>query len=233
MPEFSFPPQNEILWVLFLLLNFVTIIALYRIMGKTGLFVWIPIAVILANMQVLKTVKLFGFTATLGNIVYATSFLVTDILSENYGKGEARRAVWVGFFAVVVMTLFMNFALWFVPAESDFAHPHLSAIFALMPRIAAASLVAYIVSQQHDVWAYSFWRNRLPEDRHIWVRNNLSTMVSQLIDSTAFVLIAFWGVYETRVLIEILVTTYLFKWLVAAADTPFIYWAKRIRERKL
>ena len=233
MPQLIFPMQNEILWIALLLSNFFIIIALYRIMGKTGLFVWIPISVMIANMQVLKTVEIFGITATLGNIVYATSFLVTDILSENYGEEEARRAVWVGFFAIIVMTLFMNIALWFVPAASDFAQEPLSAIFSVMPRIAAASLAAYLISQRHDVWSYSFWRNRFPEDRHIWIRNNLSTMVSQLIDSLVFVLIAFWGIFEVAVLIEILITTYLFKWLVAAADTPFIYWAKRIRERRL
>lgn len=225
--------QNELLWLAFLFLNFLTIIALYRVMGKTGLFVWIPIAVIIANLQVVKTVELFGLTSTLGNIVYATSFLVTDILSENYGKDEAKRAVWVGFFAILVMTLFMNIALWFVPAASDFSQEPLSAIFTLMPRIALGSLAAYIISQRHDVWAYSFWRSRFPQNSQIWIRNNLSTMVSQLIDSLVFVLIAFWGVFELPVLIDILITTYVMKWLVAAADTPFIYWAKRIRERKL
>jgi queuosine precursor transporter len=233
MPELLIPFQNEILWLVLLLANFLVIIALYRAMGKTGLFVWIPIAVMIANIQVLKTIGIFGLTATLGNIVYATSFLVTDILSENYGKEEARRAVWVGFFAIIVMTVFMNLALMFVPAESDFAQEPLSAIFQIMPRIAAASLLAYLISQRHDVWAYNFWRRRFPEDRHIWIRNNLSTMVSQLLDTVVFVLIAFWGIYEPRVMIEILVTTYFMKWIVAVADTPFIYWAKRIRERKL
>ena len=233
MPELLIPFKNEFLWLVLLLTNFLVIIALYRTMGKTGLFIWIPIAVILSNIQVLKTVGIFGLTATLGNIVYATSFLVTDILSENYGKEEAKRAVWVGFFAIIVMTVFMNLAILFVPAESDFAQEPLSAIFTIMPRIAAASLLAYLISQRHDVWAYNFWRRRFPEDRHIWIRNNLSTMVSQLLDTVVFVLIAFWGFYESRVMIEILLTTYFMKWLVALADTPFIYWAKRIRERKL
>ncbi|WP_319561559.1 queuosine precursor transporter [Marispirochaeta sp.] len=233
MAELGFPLQNEALWALLLFINFFTIIVLYRVMGKTGLYIWIPISVIIANIQVLKTVNIFGFTATLGNIVYATSFLVTDILSENYGKNEAKKAVWVGFFAIFVMTLFMNIAIWFVPAPSDFAQEALSSIFLIMPRIAGASLAAYILSQRHDVWAYSFWRNRFPEDRQIWIRNNLSTMVSQLIDSIVFVLIAFWGLYEMRVLMDILITTYVIKWLVAVADTPFIYWAKRIREKYL
>ena len=74
--------MNELLWLLMLVVNFGAILVVYRLFGKIGLFIWVPIAAITANIQVLKTVEIFGLTATLGNIVYATSFLVTDILSE-------------------------------------------------------------------------------------------------------------------------------------------------------
>lgn len=224
--------QNELLWLAMLLANFLLIILAYKLFGKWGLIMWIPVAVIVANIQVVQTVKLFGLAATLGNIVYATSFLVTDILSENYGKEEAKKAVWIGFFSLISMALLMNLALLFEPlAGDDFAataHEATSTIFKLMPRIAAASLTAYLLSQRHDVWAFHFWKKHFPKDGQLWLRNNLSTMISQLIDSSVFVLIAFWGVFEAPVLWEIFITTYLLKWLVAAADTPFVYWAKRI-----
>ncbi|WP_340113690.1 queuosine precursor transporter [Maribellus mangrovi] len=227
--------QNEILWLVMLLANFLLIILAYRLFGKWGLIMWIPISVIVANIQVIQTVKLFGLAATLGNIVYATSFLVTDILSENYGKQEAKKAVWIGFFSLISMTFLMNLALEFIPlAGDDFApvaHEATSTIFSLMPRIAIASLSAYLLSQRHDVWAYHFWRKRFSKDNQIWLRNNLSTMVSQLIDSVVFVLIAFWGVYEGLVLFEIFLTTYILKWVVAAADTPFVYWARGIHKK--
>jgi uncharacterized integral membrane protein (TIGR00697 family) len=129
----------------------------------------------------------------------------------------------------------MNLALIFTPLAGDeFAtttHEATSTIFKLMPRIAVASLAAYLLSQRHDVWAFHFWKKRFEKDSQLWLRNNLSTMVSQLIDSIVFVAIAFYGVYETGVLIEILITTYFLKWIVAAADTPFVYWAKRIRKK--
>lgn len=227
--------QNELLWLAMLLANFLLIILAYRLFGKWGLIMWIPISVIVANIQVIQTVKLFGLAATLGNIVYATSFLVTDILSENYGKQEAKKAVWIGFFSLISMTLLMNLALEFIPlAGDDFAfvaHDATSTIFSLMPRIAVASLTAYLLSQRHDVWAFHAWKNRFPGDKHLWLRNNLSTMVSQLIDSSVFVLIAFWGVYEWPILLEIFITTYFLKWIVAAADTPFVYWARSIHKK--
>ncbi len=224
--------QNELLWLAMLLANFLLIILAYKLFGKWGLITWIPISVIIANIQVIQTVELFGLVATLGNIVYASSFLVTDILSENYGKKEAKKAVWIGFFSLISMTLLMNLALVFIPLAGDefasISHESLSTIFTLMPRIAVASLAAYFLSQTHDVWAYHFWKKRFPKDNQIWLRNNLSTLVSQLIDSIVFVLIAFWGVFEMEVLKEIFITTYVLKFVVAAADTPFVYWGRKI-----
>lgn len=227
--------SNELFWLVEILANFLLIILAYKLFGKWGLIMWIPVATILANIQVVQTIQLFGFSATLGNVVYATSFLVTDILSENYGKKEAGKAVWIGFFSLITMTLLMNLTLLFHPLPGDdFAqttHGALSTIFSLMPRIALASLTAYLISQRHDVWAFHYWKNRFPADRHLWIRNNLSTMVSQLFDSAIFVFIAFWGVFDSSVLGEIFITTYLLKWMVAAADTPFVYWAKQISRK--
>mgnify|MGYP002354213589 CR=1 FL=1 len=235
----QFPPHqnrkaqavNEFLWLCTLAANFGAILLVYRFFGRNGLYAWIPIACILANIQVIKTVTLFGMTATLGNIVYATSFLATDILSENYGRREASRAVLIGFVSLVVMTALMNLALWFEPAPSDFAQEHLHGIFSFMPRIAAASITAYLLSQYHDVHAFHFWKRLLPDARFLWVRNNASTMVSQLIDTVVFCCIAFIGVFEAGVFWQVLLTTYVLKWLVAAADTPCVYVARAMHQR--
>ncbi len=218
--------MNELLWLAMLAVNFGFILIIYRLFGKTGLYAWVPIAAIVANIQVVKLVALVGMTATLGNIVYASSFLVTDILSEIYGKNAAKKAVHIGLFSLVAMTVLMNMALYFVPAPDDFAQESLKNIFAFMPRVAGASLFAYFISQSHDVWAYDFWKKRFPSTKFLWLRNNASTMVSQLIDSSVFTLLAFWGVFPATALIEIFWTTYLLKWVVGAADTPFIYLAK-------
>lgn len=228
---------NEILWLAMLPANFLLIIFAYKLFGKWGLIMWIPVSVIVANIQVIQTVKLFGLAATLGNIVYSASFLITDILSENYGKREAKKAVWIGFYSLISMTILMNLALLFHPLEGDefsfITHEATSTIFKLMPRIAVASLAAYLLSQRHDVWAFHLWKKHFHKENQLWLRNNLSTMVSQLIDSAVFVLIAFYGVYESGVLLEIFITTYLLKWVVAAMDTPFVYWARRIHKRDL
>jgi len=223
--------QNIALWFLLMALNFFLIILFFKLWGKTGLYVWTGFAIIVANIQVLKTVSLFGIVATLGNIVYGTTFLVTDILSEIYGKRDSRRAVWFGFATMISMTLLMQVSLLFVPDKSDFAQKALETIFKIMPRITVASLTAYLLSQNHDIWAFHFWRKKT-EGRFLWLRNNLSTMVSQAIDSVVFCSIAFIGVFDWVVWFQILVTTYVFKWIVAVMDTPFLYWARYLHSKK-
>lgn len=225
--------MNELFWAVMLIVNFIAIMVAFRLWGKVGLLIWIPISVIIANIQVTKTVVLFGLEATLGNIVYATSFLATDILSECYGKRDAARAVAIGFFSLVIMTILMNLAILFVPASSDFVQESMVTIFSLMPRIALGSLSAYLVSQLHDIYAFAYWKRRFPGSRSLWFRNNVSTMVSQLIDTLIFTMVAFWNVYDWSILWQIMVTTYLLKWLVSALDTPFMYIARRWHESKV
>jgi uncharacterized integral membrane protein (TIGR00697 family) len=218
------------LWLALMLINFLAILLFYKLFDEVGLYSWIAISAIIANIQVLKTIELFGLVVTLGNIIYGTSFLATDILSELHGKEKAKKGVYIGLLTLVSMTLIMQLSLMFIPHESDFAQDALQTIFGIMPRIALASFVAYFLSQLHDVWAFDYWKGKFPERKYLWLRNNLSTMVSQLIDSIVFTFIAFYGVFETSVFIDILITTYVLKLLVAVLDTPFVYIATKIKE---
>ncbi|WP_456469687.1 queuosine precursor transporter [Archaeoglobus sp.] len=230
------PLQNEILWFVLLFTSFSGITIAYRLFGRTGLYAWTAMAIILANIQVMKTIKFFGLVTAMGNIVYGTTFLITDILCENYGRKEARRAVEIGFFTLIMFTLLMQICLAFIPDESDTLSPALEQIFGIMPRITIASLTAYIVSQLHDVWAFDFWK-RKTRGRHLWLRNNASTMVSQLIDNAVFTWIAFVGfgifweqVFPWEIIAEIFITSYIMKFVVAALDTPFVYLATKVRK---
>jgi len=218
--------STEALWLVFVVVGLATTILVFRLFGKEGLYVLVVASVIIANVQVTKTVVLFGFTATLGNVLYGSVFLATDVLSELYGRKEARRCVWFGFTAMGLVVLWMTFGLAFEPAPGDFAHDSLSTIFGVMPRIAAGSLVAYLVSQHHDISAFHFWR-RVTAGRYLWLRNCASTMASQAIDSLLFCFIALWGLYDAAIWLQILLTTYVLKCVVALLDTPFMYLAVR------
>jgi len=220
---------NFTLWIVFLLIDLTFALIAFRIFGKQGLYMMIIMNIILANIQVIKTVEMLGLVATLGNILYGSIFFATDVLSELYGKKSAKKGVWMGFFAIIVTTVVMYIALFFIPHESDFIQPHLEAIFGFLPRIVFASLVAYLISQHHDIWFFHKLKT-LTKGKHLWFRNTASTLVSQLIDSVIFSVIAFYGVFPFEIWIQIILTTYLFKVFVAIIDTPFIYIAKHIRK---
>jgi hypothetical protein len=223
---------NELLWIGLLLSSFITVILAYKLFGKTGLYVWTAVAVILANIQVLKTIQIFGLVTALGNVVYSSLFLVTDIINENHSKKDAQKAVWVGFFVLIATTILMQICIQFIPDESDFISPHLEAVFSVLPRIAFASLVAYIISQSHDVWLYAKLKNK-HKKKYLWLRNNLSTITSQLIDNIIFTLIAFVGVFSWNIIGQIFLTSLIMKVIVAAFDTPFIYISRRIKNKSI
>ncbi|WP_291329146.1 queuosine precursor transporter [Desulfovibrio sp. UCD-KL4C] len=222
--------MNELLWIGFALLDLSLVLVIYKFFGKTGLFGLIVFNLILCNIQVLKIIQLFGMTTTLGNVLYASVFLSTDILSEFHGKKEAQKAVFLGFMILVMAVVYMQLALLFTPSADDFAQPHLEVLFGFLPRLALGSLCAYLISQLSDVYIFHKIKDKYGE-RHLWLRNNASTLLSQLIDSATFCFIALWGVFPTDVWLEIFFTTYLFKVIVAVMDTPFIYVARKIRCR--
>ncbi|NDV24228.1 queuosine precursor transporter [Desulfovibrio sp. JC022] len=222
--------MNELLWLGFAVMDLSLVLVIYRFFGKIGLFGLIVFNLILCNIQVLKTIELFGMTTTLGNILYASVFLSTDMLSEFYGKKEAKKAVYLGFVVLVMAVVYMQLALMFTPAADDFAQPHLEAIFGFLPRIALGSMAAYIVSQLNDVYIFHLLKEKMGQ-RHLWLRNNASTLLSQFLDSSVFCFVALWGLFPFEVWVEILFTTYLFKVIVAVMDTPFLYLARRMHSR--
>ena len=218
---------NELLWLGFAILDLTLTLVVFRFFGRAGLFALIVMNVIICNIQVLKVVELFGLTTTLGNVLYGSVFLITDMLGEFYGKHEARKGVLLGFITLVLAMVYMKIAIIYIPHPSDFIQPSLEAIFDLMPRIAAASLLAYAVSQTHDVWAFHFWRKKT-NGRFLWLRNNASTLASQFLDSLIFCGVAFYGLYPLPVVVEILISTYVIKALVTVLETPFVYAGRKV-----
>ena len=214
--------MNEILFFITLILNFSGILVAYKLFGKTGLYCWMVFATVLANLEVIKCVDIFSMSLTLGNVIYGTTFLVTDILGANYGIKDARKAVYLGFSAMVLFTIFTQVNLLYIPNAADFASPAMEVLFTLTPRICLGSMLAYLIANMLDTYLFHAL-HRFP----LWVRNNGSTMVSQLVDTAIFNFIAFWGVFELDVLVELFVTTYTIKLLIAACDTPFVYLAAK------
>ena len=234
------PP--EFVWLLTLLLCFCAILAMLRLFGPTGLYVYIAVAVIGANIQVLKSVQfaVYSSPVALGTILFASTYLCTDILAEHYGRAAARRGVWIGFAALLLFTAVMMLTLGFAPltaadagAEMAWAlpfHGHLEALFTPIPAFFAAGMAAYLLSQYHDIWLYQLL-SRLTGKRHLWLRNNASTWISGLIDNTVFSVLA-WVVFAADpigwqpLIFTFILGTYLLRVVVALLDTPFVYAAR-------
>jgi len=220
---------NELIFLLMALIVMCLTLLSFR-MGVQWLFAFIAANIILANIFVTKQFTLFGITATGGNITYGAIFLATDLLCEHYGKKVGRKAVIIGFFAALFYLITSQLILLFQPADSDLVHSSMQTIFSFGPRIVLASLLAYLISQLHDIWFFHLLKEKT-HGKMLWLRNNASTWLSQLIDSLVFTSVAFLGTFSLSVVGQILLSTYLLKVFVAALDTPFIYLSYRLKPR--
>lgn len=221
--------SNDLLFIITILLYLGSVLLLYKVFGKNGLYIFAIFSTILGNIAVSKCVDVFGLSTTAGNVLYASTFLVTDILSEKYGKKDASKAVAYSISIMILWMIGTQLMLLFTPNESDFVNESMSLVFGLVPRITAASLISFIICQNLDVFLYHFIWNKTGNNKTgLWIRNNGSTLTSQIFDTVIFTTLAFWGTYPLNVFLSIMITTYVFKALVALLDTPFIYLARKI-----
>jgi uncharacterized integral membrane protein (TIGR00697 family) len=223
-----FAMNQEVLWIFTVFLDLTGTLLLYRLFGKVGLQVAIATAIILANLQGPKLTSIFGFETTIGVIFYSSIFLATDILSENYGRAEANKAVRMGFVVSLIVLLMLSLSMLYIPTERQFSidiHNAFDTILNFTPRFVLGSLFAYIVSQSFDVWAFHQIR-KYTGDRWLWLRNNGSTICSQIIDTTLFSLVVWWGTVDLETALKLGTAKFGFKVVIAAIDTVFLYWAK-------
>lgn len=228
---------NELILFLSLIFIYSCTLVSYKLFGKEGLYVVSAAATILANIEVLILIRAFGMDMTLGNILFAVTFLITDILSECEGKKAANKAVATGIFASVFFLVISQSWLIYDPSADDTIRPFIKEVFSNTPRMLAASLSVYAISQFFDVWLYHKWWNftskRFGDKRRfLWLRNNGSTLVSQIVNNLLFTFFAFWGTYDTKTIISIFISSYVIFIVTSLADTPFVYLARKIHDRQ-
>ena len=224
---------NEILIILSFLLIYGGVMLFYRLFGKNGLLAFNVMATLLANIEVLLVVRAFGIEMTLGNVLFASTFLITDILSENHGKKDANRAVIISTLCSVFFIAISQMWLLYTPSESDWASSSFRTIFSSTPRVVCASLIVYLISQLIDVWLYHKWwdwcRKRFGDEKKgLWIRNNGSTMISQMINTLLYTFLAFYGTSDIGTLLSIFISSYLIFFVTSLLDTPFVYWCRKI-----
>ena len=221
-----------LLWLIMLLFCFSSILVFLKLFGYVGLYVYSALAVIIGNIQVLKTVDFFYSPepVALGTVLFASTFLCTDILSEHFGREKARKNVLIGFSSFLFMTIIMLITIGFKPSANDWVQDSLANVFTPMSRFFIASMIAYLASQYFDVWIYSTIKN-ITKNRYLWLRNNLSTILSSLVDNTIFSLLA-WIILNPNpenlynVIMIYILGTYVLRIFIAFIDTPFMYFSK-------
>ena len=176
---------------------------------------------------------IFGtaYKVSMGAILYSGIYFATDVLNEKYGRAEANRAVMLGFFANIAVMITLVLSIQFKPSEITGSalevHNAISTLAFYSPAFVIGSLSAYLVSQSFDVWFFN-WLKQKTDGKKLWLRNNLSTITSQLIDTMIYQVT--WVVatgmdWSTAFMLAL--TKYVFKVIIAAIDTFFIYWVRK------
>lgn len=201
----------------------------YKLFGKAGAIAWVGIATVLANIITAKTADIFGLSTAIGTVMFASTFLATDILAEFHGERDARTAVYVGLFADVILILSTQIALLYRPSVIDYADEAMQTLFSLNLRISLASMVMYLIANLADVYLFTAMKKR---GRALWLRNNVATILCNCLENFGFIFLAFVGIYDLPTILTIALSTSAIELIVAICDTPFIYIARGINNGK-
>lgn len=187
------------------------------------------VSLIVANVVASKIVSFWGLVVPAAIVAYPVTFLITDVIGEIWGKEEANRTVKIGFVCQLFSLLLIGLAILLPVAPFANNQVEFKSILGQSFRCVTASLVAYLCSQSWDVYVFHKLKN-INGERHKWIRNNLSTMTSQIIDTAIFITIAFIGSVPN--IFTMIISQYVIKVAYALLDTPFFYILTRKRKEK-
>ena len=227
----------EWLWVLTVFYDLLIVVGLFYFFGRSGLYIAVILGIVLGNLQGGKVsdLEVFGytFTVSMGAIMYSGIYFATDLINEKYGRTFANEAVILGAIANVVVMLTLVLSTYYLPSEiaksSDAVHEAISTLAYYSPWFVIGSLTAYLISQTFDVWMFHKLKV-LTNGKYLWLRNNVSTLSSQALDTLIYTFV--WvlaGDMTFIVALSIALTKYIFKIFIALLDTIFIYLVKDVR----
>ncbi len=227
----------EWLWVLTVFYDLFIVVGLFYFFGRSGLYIAVILGIVLGNLQGGKVsdLEVFGytFTVSMGAIMYSGIYFATDLINEKYGRAFANEAVILGAIANVVVMLTLVLSTYYLPSEiaksSDAVHEAISTLAYYSPWFVIGSLTAYLISQTFDVWMFHKLKV-LTNGKYLWLRNNVSTLSSQALDTLIYTFV--WvlaGDMTFIVALSIALTKYIFKIFIALLDTIFIYLVKDVR----
>ena len=192
---------------------------------------------LMANIVSVKFVKLFWLNLPAGTLLIPLTFLFADAFSELYGRREAQRLIWLGFYANLLVVIISKITIWVAPADFWVGHAEAyNYVISSAPKLIIACIAAYLISQSYDVWLFDLIR-RLTRDRWFWLRKNASTLTSQFIDTAVLIgILVLFGVVPAVVAWSVIGSNYLVKSIFGLIDTPLCYlliWRRRAAKEKV
>lgn len=219
--------MNTVYLFLEILICFSAVVLIGKLFGKNGLIAWVGIASVLANIITAKTSNILGLDAAQGSVLFASTFLATDILCEKYGKKEAKTGVLVGLFSSVALIVATQIALLYSPVEYDYADAPMQVLFGLNLRITASSIVMYLIANLADIAVFDKLK-QVTGGKWLWLRNNVATILCNCIENFGFIFLAFLGIYSAGQCFEIAIATSVIEIVAAVCDTPFAYLGRKL-----
>lgn len=221
--------MNELIIGIEIIVLFSILLLCKKLFGKIGVIVWVSLATVLANIITAKNANIFGLSTAIGTVMFASTFLATDILSECYSKDDAKKAINIGLFSNIILIVSTQIALLYTPSEFDYAHEAMNTLFSLNLRISIASAAMYYIANMADIYVFSKIKQKT-DGKMLWLRNNVSTILCNCLENFGFIGLAFAGVYDVQTILTIAVSTSIVEAIVAVCDTPFLYLARRIKD---
>lgn len=221
--------MNELIIVGEVIIVFSILLMCKRLFGKTGVIVWVSLATVLANIITAKNVNVFGLSTAIGTVMFASTFLATDILAECYSAKDAKKAINIGLFSNVILIVSTQIALLYTPSEFDYAHDAMNTLFSLNLRISIASAAMYYIANMADIYVFGKIKAKT-NGRMLWLRNNVATILCNCLENFGFIGLAFAGIYDFQTIMTIAISTSIIEALVAVCDTPFLYVARKIKK---
>lgn len=217
--------MNVLLGFLNCLAIFSIVVAIEKFFKKEGLLVYVSISTIIANILVCRSIELMGYVTCMGSIMFASNFLATDILCENYRKEDGKKAVIMAAISQVIFIFVIQFALLYKPSDIDMMDESMKTLFSLNLRVGLSSLFMFVVSNLFDIYVYENIKKKYPNK--LWLRNNVSTIISNCAENYLFTFLAFAGIYDIFTIISIASVGSVIEMAIAILDTPFLYLATR------
>lgn len=224
--------MNNGLIFLEIIIVFSMLVLAKKLFGKYGVILWIPIATLIANIITCKNAEIFGFETAVGSVMFASTFLATDILTECYGEKEAKTGVYLGLFSILVFVVSTQVTLRYIPSAIDFADGSMQTLFGLNLRISISSAVMYFIANMADIYLFSKIKEKT-KGKYLWLRNNVATIVCNCLENFFFMLFAWVGIYSMNQILIIALSTSLIEAIVGVCDTPFLYLARRLKDKEL